>query len=93
MFRKKRSIKLPEIEQGFIFFLCWTVKKQPKEIDERIKSLCKEICGNEWKILYKVLTDRYRTLDSIADENYMQRKKLSYWRTIFFETYANRYLQ
>jgi len=95
MFRKKTSIHLPEVEQGYISFLLWTVNKQPREMRERIAELCREITpeGEDWRILYKALTDRYRTLESVAMEYYMQRKKLSRWRAAFYEAYAKRYLK
>ena len=93
MYRKKTSIHLPETEQGYIFFLCMTLKKQPKEVRDRVIGICKEINADDWEIIYKVLTDKYHTLEGIAMEHYMQRKKLSLWRAIFYETYAKRYLR
>lgn len=93
MFKKKRSIHLPYEVQGYIQFLCYTIKMHDKTAGERIIGLCKEICGADYKILYELLTSKRKTLERIARDNYISERRLSLWRSCFFETYARRYMK
>ena len=94
MFKKKTSIHLPEVEQGYICFMLWTLNKHPEEYRVRVIELCQEIApGDDWKILYQAITNRYRNLESISSEHFISKNKLRKWRTVFFETYAQRYMR
>ena len=93
MFKKKRSIHLPYEVQGYIQFLCYTLERQKdKTLKKQIQVLCREIAGGDWKILYEVLTNKYKTLESVSRDNFISERRLSLWRACFFETYAKRIL-
>jgi len=92
MFKKKKCINLSYEMQGYIQFLCYTIDKQSKGVQEQVKGLCREIAGQEWKALYEVLTNPYKTLERIARDNFIWERRLSVWRAVFFETYAKEYI-
>lgn len=91
MFKKKKSINLPYEEQGYIQFLCYTLSGINRDKKEEVIQLCKDIARSDWKILYTVLTEKHKTLERIARDNYLPERTLSLWRACFFETYAKKH--
>lgn len=55
-FRKLRGVNRPHKEQGLIHFICLNYEKQPKEIQEKIRRLCKECGGEHEKALFELIT-------------------------------------
>ena len=90
MFKKKKSINLSYVKQGYIAFLCYTLELRKGSEKEEVINLCKDIAGEDWKALYEVLTNPYKNLERIARDYFMWERRLSLWRACFFETYAKR---
>jgi hypothetical protein len=55
-FRKLRGVNRPHKEQGLICFTCLNYEKQPKDIQEKIRRLCKECGGEHEKALFELIT-------------------------------------
>ena len=85
MFKRKRGIKLSYNEQGLIYFTCMNIKNQPARVQERIKHMCDEIGQENSSALFELLTNDKKSLECIADENFMSEKNLSQMRKKFYE--------
>lgn len=90
MFKKKKSIHLPYMRQGYITFLCYTLEQREQSEKEEVIALCKDIAGEDWKALYELLTNPYKNLERIARDNFLWERRLSIWRACFFEAFAKR---
>lgn len=55
-FRKLRGVNRTHREQGLIYFTCINYDKQPKEIQEKIRRLCKECGGEHEEALFALMT-------------------------------------
>lgn len=88
MFKKLRSVNLPEEEQGFIYFTCATYWKQPEEIREKIDQLCIETGGEYYQALRDVMLRRkgltLAAIDSGCSENTLISRRKN-----FFESWGN----
>lgn len=85
-FRKLRGINLPYREQGLIWFTCINYDKQPKEIKQKIRKLCKE-CGGQYEAaLFAFITRENVSVPwlereyNISDYVLYQRRKMFYER-------------
>ena len=87
MFKKKKSIKLPYIKQGLIYFTCINYKDLPNEVQEKISNLCFLVAGEDYAALFELLTDRYKGLELIASEHYISERRLSDYRKRFYESF------
>lgn len=74
-------------EQGFIFFTCATIKKQPEEVQQKILNTCIEVGGVYYKALYEFMTNTYAEADCIARENFTNEKKVYTMRKKFYNAW------
>lgn len=88
MFKRKRGIPLPYNIQGWIYFTCMNIRYQPKEVQERIRSLCKEVAKEDSDGLFEYLTNDRRTAESIYRQYYITVKKLYQYRKDFYIKWA-----
>lgn len=86
MFRKKRGIKLPHDQQGFIYFTCLTYANQPPEIQKKIHNLCMEVAGEYYQALFDVLTTR-KGITQIAFEHHVSESQIYKLRKNFYESW------
>lgn len=87
MFKRKRGIKLPYNKQGLIYFTCMNIKNQPARVQEKIKHMCDEIGQEYSSALFELLTNDKKSLERIAEENFLTEKNLSQMRKKFYETW------
>ena len=92
MFKKKKSIRLSYARQGLIYFTCLTYHIQPEKVKTAIENLCVEIAGEEYKILFTLLT-KGKIIDIAAEETHINGKLLSKWRAEFYHEWDKRYLR
>ena len=85
MFKRKRGIYLPYNRQGLIYFTCMNIKSQPKETQEKIKSLCTYVAGDDSPALLELLTNDRKSVLSISLERYIPEKRLYAYRKEFYE--------
>ena len=93
LFKKIRSILLPYEVQGYIWFLCQTVNRQPAAVRDRISDMCVNVAGMDYEALWAVLTDKSRNVSRISMDYYIPEKRLYRMRKEFYEAYAQRYLK
>lgn len=81
-FKKLRGVNLSYREQGYLYFICMNYDKQPKEIKEKIKRLCKQCGGQYEQALFDLLTRESvsvpwleRTYYTSANNLYRRRKQ------------------
>lgn len=86
MFKKMRGIELPEEEQGYIYFVCLTHKKQSKETQSKILDLCLTYGAENWKALFDVVTTK-KNMIQISIEHYVSESVLYRLRTKFYEAW------
>lgn len=87
MFKRKRGIRLPYNKQGLIYFTCINFSNQPDKVKNKIMRLCDEIGQEYSSALFEVLTNDKKSLERIADENFLTEKKLTQMRKKFYETW------
>lgn len=87
-FRKLRGINLPYREQGLIWFTCINYDKQPKEIKQKIRKLCKECGGYHEKALFAMLTRENVTMPWLEQEYHISDEVLYRLRKKFFERWS-----
>ena len=87
MFRKRRGIRLPYNKQGLIHFICINVKDMPEDIQQKILNMCIEIGGEDYKALYEVLTNDFKTVTCISRETFVSEKRLYALRKRFYENW------
>ncbi len=88
MFKRKKGIHLSYCEQGWIYFTCMNYKRLPKETKEKIDSLCFAVAGSDNAALFEAVTNENKTLDRIASDHYISRKRLEMYRKEFYEKFA-----
>ena len=88
MFKRKRGIRLPYNKQGLIYFTCMNYKNQPARVQQKIRRLCDEIGGDNSTALFEVLTNDKKSLECIADENFLTVKSLCEMRKKLYETWG-----
>ena len=83
-FRQLRGVNLPYREQGMIWFTCVNYEKQPPQIQEKIRRLCRE-CGGQYEdALFTLLTREHVSVPwlqseySVSDEVLYRRRKQFY---------------
>ena len=87
MFKKKKSINLPYIKQGLIYFTCMNYNDLPQTMQEKISNLCFFVAGEDYAALFELLTNRYKGLEFIASEHYISERRLSDYRKRFYESF------
>lgn len=85
MFKKRRGIKIPYNEQGFIYFACMNVKNLSEELQQKIRTLCNEVAGEHSEALYKMLTDDTVNIHAVAMRYYISESQLYLYRKRFYE--------
>lgn len=87
VFREIKGLKniVPINKQKLIYYTCLDFKEQPKEVQQRILSLCAEVGGEDQKELYEFLTVDHKTADCIARQHFSNEKRLYTLRKKFFE--------
>jgi len=85
MFRKFKGIKIPYEKQGLIYFTCLNVKEMPEEVRQKILNLCIEVAGEDYKVLYEVVTNDNKSILQISREYFLNEKKIYRMRKEFYE--------
>lgn len=89
-FRKLPGVNLPHREQGLIYFTCMNYEKQPPEVREKIRRLCRE-CGGEYAEALFVLLTRENVSVPWIERNYYVSDSVLYKRRAEFYERWNRY--
>ena len=85
MFKKKRGIKIPYNKQGLIYFICLDYKNQPPKIQNKIKSLCHTVGGEEYEqALFEFVTTEAGAI-KISLKHYTSETSLYQMRKKFYE--------
>lgn len=84
-FRKLRGVNLPYREQGLIWFICVNYEKQPKQIQEKIKRLCRECGGPYEDALFTFLTRENVSVPWLEQEYHLTYDVLYRRRRQFYE--------
>ncbi len=87
MFKKKKGIKLGYKEQGWIYFTCMNYKRLPEETKNKINSICAAVAGADSDALFEVLTNNEKTMERIAADYNLSRKRLELYRKEFYEIF------
>ena len=85
MFKKRRGIHLPYVKQGLIHFVCANYRDMPPDIQQKILNLCIEVGKEDYKALFEVMTDEYKSVLSVSLKYYISEKKLYSLRKAFYE--------
>ena len=86
-FRKLRGVNLPHREQGLIHFTCLNYDKQPKEIQEKIRRLCRECGGEHEKALFELMTRENISVPWLERTYYVSDSVLYERRKKFYESW------
>lgn len=89
-FRKLRGCNLPYREQGLIWFICSNFEKQPKELQKKIKDLCKEVAGEYHEALFAMLTRENVSISWIERTYHVSASQLYAKRKIFYERWKTK---
>ena len=85
-FRKLRGVNVPYREQGLIHFTCVNYEKQPKEVQEKIRALCREIGGPDYEeALFAMMTRENVSADWIEQNYYVSDSWMYKKRVMFYE--------
>lgn len=84
-FKKMRGIKLSYEKQGLIYFICINHRDMPEKIQKQILNLCIAVGGEHYQALYTALTDKSKSIRSVAMEFYISENLLYYYRKKFYE--------
>ena len=88
MFKKRRGIKLPYEKQGLICFVCINYKDMPEDVQQKIKKLCDDVGGEKHsKVLFKVMTDKNKSIRNLSKEYYISETQLYHYRKVFYESW------
>lgn len=87
-FRKLRGINLPYREQGLIWFTCVNYDKQPKEVKQRIRRLCRECGGEHEKALFAFVTRENVSVAWLEQEYHLSYDTLYRRRKMFYERWS-----
>lgn len=85
MFKKRKGIHVPYNKQGLIYFTCVNVKDMPEAVQKKILNLCIEVGQEDYRALYEVLTNAYKSVLSVSLEHFVSEKKLYRMRKEFYE--------
>ena len=85
MFKKRKGIKVSYNKQGLIYFTCVNIKDMPDEVQKKILNLCIEVCKEDYKALYEVITNDRKSILSVSLEYFLSEKKLYRLRKEFYE--------
>ena len=88
-FRKLRGVNVPYREQGLIHFTCVNYEKQPKEVQEKIRRLCREIGGEYEDALFAMMTRETMTNAQLEREYYVSDSWMYKKRVMFYERWKN----
>lgn len=84
-FRKYMSVKKTYREQGLIYFTCVNYDKQPDEIKEKIRRLCRE-CGGEYeRALFEMVTRENLSISWLERTYHVSGQVLYERRRRFYE--------
>ena len=84
-FRKLRGVDLTHREQGLIHFICLNYDKQPKEIQEKIRRLCRECGGEHEQALFALMTRENISVPWLEREYHVDDSTLYRRRKLFYE--------
>lgn len=85
-FRKLRGVNIPYREQGLIHFTCVNYEKQPREVQKKIRDLCREIGGPDYEeALFAMMTRENISADWIEQNYYVSDSWMYKKRILFYE--------
>ena len=82
----KKLIKcgVPPEVQGLIFFTCLNVRRMDEAVQRKILNLCTDVAGDDYRSLYKFLTDGYVNHEYIYIHYRVNVKKLFEYKQRFY---------
>lgn len=92
MFKKKRSIKLNYIRQGFVYFWCANYGELSLPRKKGIDGLCEELGGRDALALKILLISPERSVKAISINYLVTEKRLYDLRAKFYEEFWRRKL-
>ncbi len=81
-------MKVPYQQQGLIYFTCRTYADQPKDIRDKIDSLCACVGGEYERALFAVLTSP-KSIRLIALDEHVSESTLYKLRRRFYESWKS----
>lgn len=90
MFKKRRGIHIPYDKQGLIYFTCVNYKEMPEEVQAKIKQLCDEVGKEYSEVLFKVVTEKNKSIRSLALEYHTSERSLYRYRKKFYELWETK---
>lgn len=85
-FKKMRGIRLTYTRQGLIYFICMNYMDMPEEVQKKILNLCIEVAGEDYNVLFEVLTTE-KSVRNISLSTYVPEKRLYKMRKHFYESF------
>lgn len=92
MFRKIKSMKMPYMKQGYIYFACKNYVDLPRHVRKRIRCICTEVGGEDSKALLEFLTTD-RTASGVSMRYYMRENNLYEMRREFYKRFNDEILK
>ena len=82
---KKRGMSTEE--KNAVRYLCLCFRRLAPEEQARILNLCAKVGQEEAAALFRVLTDRWKSVETIAQEEFCSKSVLYRLRREFYESY------
>lgn len=88
----KKLIKcgVPPEVQGLIFFTCLNVRRMDEATQRKILNLCTDVAGDDYRALYKFLTDGYVNHEYIYTHFGVGEKLLRKYKRDFYVKWKDR---
>lgn len=86
MFKKLRSVKIPYIRQGLIYFTCVNYNIQPEHVKQKILNTCMEAGGKYYQALFDMMIHG-RTATAVSCDHYISEATAIRIRKKFYETW------
>lgn len=84
MFKKLRSVRLPYIRQGLIYFTCINYTIQPEHVKQKILNTCLAAGGEYYGALFDMMTHG-KTATAVSTEHYISEATAIRIRKKFYE--------
>ena len=87
MFKKRRGIHIPYEKQGLIHFTCVNYRDLPDDVIRKITRLCDEVGKEHALALFEVMTNKDKSIRSLALEYHISESQLYLYRKRFYEAW------
>lgn len=84
-FKRLRGVMLPYRKQIYIYAMCLNYREQPKEMQEKIQSLCQSAAGVYADALLALMTQHEKNVEGIALLHHVSPTVLYRCRKRFYE--------